>query len=660
MISQQARDFIELALEAINPPPSMSVSEYADLHRILPSDEAEGGQWRTDRTPYAREPMDCMTPSDPCRVAVWMAGSQIGKTEALILNCLAYWIDIAPGRIIHARPDEDDAADFSKQRLQPMIDLNPRLQAKVSDGKTDNTMLKDFPGGSLKLTGARAPAGLRSKPVPYVAGDEIDNWPASAGTEGDPLYLLMKRQSNYPDRKTGLVSTPLDDEDSRILEWFLRGDRCTYWLPCPHCDELFVLEWALFVIPQDENGKKLPEETHVVCPSNGCIVEDGDKEYMLPRGVWRPMDSLDPAERMAALRAVGLAGENGVDERVELSEATRRKDIRSFHMASFYSPVGWFSWADIGAEFLLAYKDPTKFKIFVNTVWAQTWKQADGKTVSKSRLYKRREIYEDELPRTIAFITAGVDVQHDRIELEIVGWGRGFESWSIDYVVIPGDPSGKEVWRDLDTVLRRRFAMQGGGALRIEATGVDSGHETHQVYKFTKKRTKRRIWAVKGANEDSKKELEVWPQEWNRSKLRGGSWSFKRVGTNRCKREIYTRLDIDEPGPGYCHFPEDRSQTWFAQLTAEKWISKLHKGRAYLQWHLPSGKQNEALDCRVYSYAAAVGLERAGRTIDGVLDKRERRDAQRKLDAEAAGVETTPRRQRLRSPDDDWIPERDW
>lgn len=661
MPSEQALAMVDSDLEAARPPPEYTVSAWSDRYRILPDDEAEPGPWRTDRTPYLREPMDCLTPSNPCRVVALMKGSQTGGTEGLILNAAGYWIHHAPGRMLLIRPDEDEARDFSVQRVKPMIRLTPELSKRCDAGEASNVMLMDFPGGSLKLAGARAPAGLRSKPVPYVLGDEIDNWPADSGGEGDPLTLATKRQTNFPNRKTSLVSTPVDDEDSRILEWWLRGDRCTFWLPCPQCDELFVLEWQGICIPEDEDGTKRPEQTHYVCPNNGCVVDNGDKAEMLPRGIWRPLADLTPLERMAALRVVGLASENGeVDERVD--DVTSEPHVRSFHLSSLYSPVGWLDWAQISRDFLLVRKDPVKLKTFVNTALGQTWKQSDGETVGSTPLYERRADW-GRLPHDrVAFLTAGVDVQADRLECEVVGWGRGFESWSVDYLVIPGDPTGRTVWEDLDAVLARKYPTSTGGTLRVEAACIDSGYEAKRVYEYVKKRWKRRVWAVKGRAE-TKDEHEIWPLTWNKSQDKAAR--FKLIGTKRAKRHVYTRLAATEPGPGYCHVPSERPLWWFQQLTAEKWQRKYHRGKAYREWHLPkdgpSKGRNEALDCRVYAYAAAHGLERSGRRIDEVLDRRTpEADEAVELDAGAVRPETKRRKRRVNKRRDSFVPRREW
>jgi len=649
-MSRQRERLRAALLDALRPPPRLTVSQWADRHRILPDDESEAGPWRTSRTPYLREPMDALTPDDPTRIVAMMKGSQTGGTEALCLNTAGYWIHHAPGRILMVRPDEDDARDFSAQRLQPMLDLTPELGQRVADGKTDNKLLKDFPGGSLKITGARAPAGLRSKPVPYVIGDEIDNWPESAGQEGDPLYLAMKRQTNYPDRKTALVSTPLDDDGSRIQTWWLKGDRCTYWVPCPDCDAFLVLEWAIFVIPELPDGTKDPDGVVAVCPHCGVEIPNEGKAAMLPRGVWRPLAELEGGERLAALRAVGLCGADGVDQRVETTP--RDSTVRSFHLSSLYSPVGWLSWAGIAHEFLDAAGDPTRLRGVVNTVLGQTWRQADGRTVSAPALYERREPFGEEIPRSVAFVTAGIDVQADRLEIEIVGWGSGFESWSLDYVTIAGDPTGREVWRDLDAVLRRTFALSGGGELRIEAACIDSGYEAHRVYEYAKPRWKRRVWAIKGRSEGDRVEAEIWPQHWAKTKRKAAQdVKIKLIGTKRAKRHVYERLDVADPGPGFCHVPEDRGLWWFQQLTSEKWTRKYHRGRAFRVWTLPadgpSRGRNEALDCRVYAYAAAIGLERSGRVIDEVLARRAARDSDRsRVDASPSPPQHRPRRDR--------------
>jgi phage terminase large subunit GpA-like protein len=646
----QLADLLDVGLEALRPPPTVTVSEWAEEKRILAEDEAEPGKWRNARTPYLVEIMDRLSPHDPTEEVVFMKGAQIGGTE-VGLNALGYWMDGAPGRILSVCPGEDEAADFSTQRVQPMIDQTPTLSSKIgaqrgSKKGTAKVYLKEFPGGSIKFAGSNAPAGLRSKPIRYLFGDEIDGWALDAGGEGDPMKLAEKRQGTYANRKRFYCSTPTVKQTSRIEPRFRSGDQRFYFVPCPGCGEFAVLSFGRtdrsivptdvpifrFEIPKDEAGRYQPADAHFVCQQNGCVVENHDKTAMLAGGQWR-----------------ATAPYNGWR--------------RSYHLSSFYSPVGWLSWARIAEEWIDAQGDPVKLKVLVNTVFGETWNLDDGDTLDEDALFASlREPFAEHVDNKVGIITAGVDIQGDRIELEFVGWGLAYESWSLDYIVIPGDPDHADIWNDLDRVLKRTFTNDHGDRLRIEAVAVDSGHKTTEVYNFVKTRWKRCVWAIKGQpNDTTGKERPIWPIEWSQSKkAKVVNAKFKMVGVDTAKQHVYGRLArCVEPGPGFSHVPHDRPKWWFKQLTAERVVTKHTKaGVKYFVWELDAGARNEALDCRVYAYSALKGLESLGRTVEAVLVERDAKRPlrrQRELDAKRAGADA--RRQTAERVD--FIPRRD-
>jgi phage terminase large subunit GpA-like protein len=641
-------DLLGFAAEAARPPPRLTVSEWAEAHRSLPDDEPEPGPWRNARTPYLVEIMNALGSYDPAEEVVLMKGCQLGGTET-ILNAIGYWIEHAPGRIMAVQINDDNARDFSRQRITPLIDLNPVLSERVKGG-ADNVLLKEFPGGSLRTCGANAPANLRSKPCRYVVGDEIDGWTEDSGGEGDPLYLLEKRQGNFADAKRLLVSTPNVKQTSRIEKRWLAGSRETLHVPCPDCGELHLLEWANFIIPKDEEGAYLPDEAAMSCPHCGSVFENEAKAEMLRLAVWRRYEDLDEPGKAAVRRAVRVSSKQCRD-----TPQTRWR--RSFHLSSLYSPVGWLDWAKVAEEWIRCKDDPIELKAFLNQVLGQSWDQEDGESVDENELYNRREHW-DEVPEGVLIVTAGGDLQIDRAEIEIVGWGVGHESWSLDYVTVLGDPTSADLWRDVDAVLKRKFAIEDGRTLTIEASCVDSSFEADAVYTFCKPRWRRHVWAVKGASDEARVKREIWPSEWNKSKRRDGK--FKLIGTSRAKSHVYTRLSKPSPGPGYCHFPHDRRLEWFEQLTVERRVIKYRHGFRIIQWHKPKHRSNEALDCRVYAYAALHGLAKLNRTLEDAQKAKERRAVERGLDSDRAHVQdpTVKRRKRRREWFDDKT--RDW
>lgn len=613
-----AREWLLARLyEALAPPARISVSEHATKFRILPDDEAEPGNWKNERTPYLIEIMDRLGPYDDCRELVLMKGAQLGGTEA-ILNALLYWIEHAPGRILCILPGEDEAKTFSRERLQKMIDNTPALQNLLAPKKRtgagrprgDSVFHKEFPGGSLKLTGSNAPAGLRSKPARYILGDEVDGWAFDSGGEGCPLLIAEKRLGTFPGRKAVYVSTPGNDP-SRIERRFLAGDQRLYHVPCPDCGKFFLLEFSEFVIPEID-GVKVPSESYMRCPNCKAQIDEWHKEKMLAGGEWRPQRPY-----------------NGFR--------------RSYRLPAWYSPLGWLSWGQIADDWLRAQDNPLELKVTINTVFAETYRGERGDTLDESELMATREDWGVRAPARILVVTAGIDVQGDRLAVEIVGWARGYESWSLDYLEIPGDPLGEQIWNDLDVVLKSRFELDDGSTISISAKGIDNSYEPDRVFAYTKRRKRQKVWPLRGATDEARVKREVWPLDWRKSKKRGASGRFKLVGTSTAKRHIYNWLAKpgDEPGPGRCHFPIDRPLPYFQELTAERLITKWRKGFRWVEWEKDPSQPNEALDCRVYGYAVLIGMERAGfsweeaqirreqllRRLDGAGDDRQDREA---------------------------------
>lgn len=576
------------------PPPDLKVSEWADRYRILsPETSAEPGQWRTDRVPYMREIMDAF--NDPAvREIVVEKGTQVAYTEAL-LNIIGYCIDVEPCPILWLLPDQKAVEEISKNRLTPMLRDTPCLQGKVkpprSRDSANTIAAKQFPGGRLNLVGSHAPSDLASRPIRIVVEDENDRFAISAGVEGDPSSLVAKRQAWFHNRKTIKGSSPTVKGRSKIDRDYQASDKRQCWVPCPHCGERQVLRWSNVKWDKikDAAGKTVehrPDTAAYQCEHCGVLWDDADRWIAIRRPEWR-----------ATAPFRGIAG---------------------FHLPQFYSPV--VTLAGMVTEFLTAYgrlpgthPDVTKQIAFVNTVLAETWEE-QGESVDASLLTNRGEQYGPfDLPDGVLFATAGVDVQANRLELQVLGWGFGEECWAARYVVIDGDPAQGLVWADLDRLLLEPLQTVSGRVVRIRATAIDTGgHHGNQVHQFCRKRMARRVHAIKGANGPRV----IWPQQASRTKVAG---QFVRViGVDTAKDAIYGRLKIrpraeGEPAPGYVHFPvpgEDGSfgPEYFSQLTAEQAVTRYQLGKPYRVWDLPAGKRNEALDTFVYALAARLSL----------------------------------------------------
>jgi phage terminase large subunit GpA-like protein len=573
--------YLEAAIAGLRPDPLLSVSEWADEHRILSSRaSAEPGIWRTARTPYLREIMDCLSPAVRWERIVFMKGAQIGATEAGN-NWIGYVIHKCPGPMMAVQPTTDMAKRLSKQRIDPLIEDSPELRARVSDPRArdaGNTMLaKEFPGGILVMTGANSAVGLRSMPVRFLFLDEVDGYPSDIDGEGDPVNLAIARTRTFPRRKIFIPSTPSLRGVSRIESLFEESDQRYYLLPCPHC-----MDSQPLLFEQMRWAKGKPRNAKYHCRACGKVIEEHAKTWMLERGAWKPSTAGD--ERTAG-----------------------------FHLSSLYSPLGWYSWADAAEQYEKAGRSATSLQVFWNTVLGLPWAEA-GETPEAHRLYERRESYPiGRVPVGAGALTAGVDVQARRLEVEILAWGPHRESWSIDYRVFEGDTSQPDVWKHLTALLDEWFPCQTGGKLQIMKIAVDSGFNTMAVYNWARLVNSSRVMVVKGESRatallGSSSAIEVGPQG---QRVRFGIRLWP-VNTGIAKEELYRWLRLPAPQieageaypPGYCHFPE-YALMFFEQLCAEKLMTRVVHGYQKRYWQQIQ-ERNEALDCRIYARAAAL------------------------------------------------------
>ncbi len=582
---------------ACAPPPRLTVSQWADEYRYLsPESSSEPGKWSTSRVEPARGVMDAFTDPRVERVTA-MVCTQVLKTESLN-NVVGFHIAQDPAPILALQPTIAMAEAWSKDRLAPMLRDTPALKGRVGDPRakdSENTILhKTFAGGHITIAGANSPASLASRPIRIVLCDEVDRYPPSAGTEGDPVSLAVERTSTFWNRKIGLFSTPTVKGKSRIEASFLESDQRRFFVPCAHCGEARPLKWAQV---RWQEGK--PETAAYYCECCGSAWSEGQRLRAIRRGRWRQTaeficcgDKQTPSKWDADGRSLCRV----------CARPSPFGGHAGFHLNKLASP--WTTIPKIVAQFLEAKNFPDRLKVWVNTTLAETWEDA-GESVEAGGLFERREDYEAEpLPPGVLLVTAGVDIQDDRAEIEYLGHGLEEETWSLDYLRLYGDPTSRQFWEAIDEALARRFTHPSGRSLAIEAACVDSGgHHTQAVYDFCRPRAGRRVWAIKGAAGARP----IWPEKATKN-------AAKRVnvfilGVDTAKDLIYKRLTIAEPGPGYCHFPKRYGESYFDGLTAEKAVTKYRNGFPYRVWEKPAGGRNEPLDCRVYALAARLSLK---------------------------------------------------
>lgn len=606
------------AMSVLRPPPKLTVAEWADAKRRLsPESSAEPGQWHTDRAEYQRGMMEAG--SDPRVESIAIKTSaRVGKTETLN-NILGYYIDQDPAPIMMVQPTVDDGQKWSKDQFAPMVRDCPVLAAKVAPDKVRNSsstiLHKSFVGGYLTVVGSNAPTGLRRSTIRILLMDEIDAYPPSAGVEGDPIALARKRTVTFWNRKIIMTSTPTIEGLSRIDIAFSESDQRYFFVPCPNCNHFQILIFG----PSSQLANR----------ATGLLKFD---EAAASWAFYECENCRQPIEERSKLKIV-RAGK-------WIPTYPERIRTAGFAINELYSPFS--SWIQIARDFLEAKQRREMLKVFINTSLGETFRETESYQYSGETLLSRREMYE-KVPPGVIFLTAGVDVQDDRLEAYVEGWGIGEENWTIDHYTAYGSPARPETWRLLDDFLGKSYEHENGYIAKpgrlggLIAVGIDTGgHFTRDVYAYVSRRKGSRVFAIKGLGGFGKPFLKV-------SKSKKVAVQLVLVGTDAGKQLIMDRLQIDKPGPGYLHFNMKNDESYFDQLTSERKTVKRIKGYPSIVWELIAGRRNEALDAKVYSLAAFT-------LLGANMEKLAKRFAE-KMEAYLKTKETTPAEQP--TPDDE-------
>jgi phage terminase large subunit GpA-like protein len=588
--------------EGLIPDPLLSVSEWADRHRMLSSKaSSEPGRWRTSRTPYLREIMDCLSPTSAVERVVFMKAAQLGATECG--SCwIGYVIHHAPGPMMAVWPTVEMAKRNSKQRIDPLIEESPILRELIAPARSrdaGNTILaKEFRGGVLVMTGANSAVGLRSMPVRYLFLDEVDGYPPDVDGEGSAVALAEARTRTFARRKIFIVSTPTIAGASTIEREYEASDQRRYFVPCPHCGHRQWLRFEQLRWERGEDGN-FPDTAAYVCESCEVPIPEHHKTWMLEHGEWRST----------------VEGEDASNGRTA-----------GFHLSSLYSPIGWRSWREIAAAWESAISKESgsaaAIKTFKNTELGETWVE-EGEAPDWQRLLERREDYRiGSIPEGGLLLTGGADVQKDRIEASIWAFGRGKEAWLVEHRILMGDTARAEVWLALGRVLNESWTHASGAAIPLVRFALDTGFATQEAYAFVRAVRDSRVMAVKGVARGSA--LVGTPSAVDATtggkKLRRGIKLFAVAG-GIAKLEFYNNLrksaDVAEDGvtpvypAGYVHLPKVDAE-FIQQLCAEQLVTRRNRnGFAIREWQ-KMRERNEALDCYVYARAAAAasGLDR--------------------------------------------------
>lgn len=558
----------------IVPPERLPVADWLDKHRVIgrgyPSPFP--GPWRTERTPYLREPLNDFAAPE-VETLVLLFSSQVGKSELLLGTLLyAYGVDPGPGMLV--LPTLELAESVSTDRLAPaltscaVLSVGTQRQAARS---TDNAIRhKRINGLPLTVAGSNSSASLASRPVQNIWGDEIDKWAAQT-EEGDPLALAIQRTAAFRRRKIVLASTPTVKGASRIEDWYERSDQRKLFAPCPRCGAAFVVEWHHV---RWESGD--PATAHLEhSQPEGCggRIEDYERKAMFEAAEWRA--------------TAPFAG------------------IRGYRTWAVVSP--WLRLSEIVAGFLAKKDRPETLRQWVNEIRGESW-EPPSERVETASLLLRREQYSAEVPAGAMVLTAGVDTQDNRLEALVVGWGPDEESWVIARETFFGDPARPEVWDELDReLLKRKWSREAGGVTVIQYTLVDSGYAAASVYSAVAPRQPGRVFASKGSDGGVQGQLVAVKD----LQTKAGTIRIHHLDASQLKKLVYGNLrqQTTEDGrvpPGFCHFPHSVGDGFFTELTAEHQITERNKyGVATKKWALRPGiRRNESLDCFAMALAA--------------------------------------------------------
>jgi phage terminase large subunit GpA-like protein len=572
-------------LDGLRPPEKLTITEWADRYLVLPSkSSALPGQYSSDKTPWIKEIMNYCSPSSSFQKIIIKKGVQLAFTQAAY-NMAFYHMDVDPCPIMYVLPNEKTCKEHSTTRFDPTVEVTERLKDKVGakrDRDGGNTkMTKDFKGGVFYYASANIADDLRSKPIRIIVMDEVSTWSKDINGEGSPVKLAEKRTSTFPNKKILMISSPTVEEECIISDEYEKTDKRKWMVPCPHCGSYQSLEFEQL---RWEKGNY--EKVTYECKDCNEQIQERYKTKMLANGKFV---ATDPSK--ASKRKVGI------------------------HMNSLYSPLGWYSWKEIAEEWDEAQNDMPLLKTFTNTVLGETWKENSEKP-DEQRLWERREHYAmNKPPKEVVMITAGVDIQKDRIEVVLTGWAKDKQNYCIDYRVLPGDTATIEVWNKLYKVVNEKFIREDGAELPIRMTAVDIGYNTQYVYNFCKRFDETRVIPVDGNDKLNMVYSAPRNVDLTQSGKKIGKVRVYKVGVSLIKSELYgwLRMDRNEDSsfPAcYCHYPQF-DLFFFKSLTAEKLQTKTVKGYAKSEW-IKSFARNEVLDCSVYARAAAsvAGLDR--------------------------------------------------
>ena len=549
------------SMAMLTPPPRLALSEWIEGHLHLPED-VSSMPGRVRLWPYQHGIADAIGNPEVERVTV-VKPVRVGFTS-LLTGALASFVANDPSPVLVLLPTAADCRDYMVSDIEPIFAATPTVRSLLAADMGDedrNTLLsRRFPGGTLKIVAAKAPRNLRRHNVRILMIDEADAM--ETGAEGSPIKLAERRTLSFSNRKIILGSTPILEETSHVLRAYADSDQRVFEVPCASCGAFHEINWQHI---EWEEGR--PETAAYRCPSCQDLIEERYKPGMVEQGRWRAMRP----------EVKGHAG---------------------FRLNALVSGLSNASWGKLAAEFVVAKDDPAQLQTFVNTLLAQGWRETTD-DLDETALQSRCEPFDlNRIPPEVLALTAGVDVQDDRLEITVAGWGREQDMLILGHQIIWGSPDDDGTWRQLEDLLQQRFKHPHGGSLKIDAAAVDSGDGdwTDRVYGYCFPRLARRVMAIKGVH-GSRPVLQM-----SQGKVKGGRLFL--VGVDGVKTLLMSRLARGQS----IRFSESLEPVWFEQLASERKVLRYSRGQPVRRFERKPGARAEALDCVVYAYAARQGV----------------------------------------------------
>lgn len=575
------------------PPPTLSGAEWAETYRFLSSESsAISGRWSNEQVPYLVDILNAAT-NPKVKEIIFQAGSQCAKSE-LILNVIGRAIHIDPSPILVVQPNDDLAEAFSKQRVAPMISDTPVLKSRVSEVKSRNSSntiySKSFPNGFLSIVTANSPTALAMRACRYALLDEVDRFPRSSGSEGDPIKLVTARQTTFEhNKKLIAVSTPLTQTTSRIVRLLKAptSKKFLHVLQCEKCKEWFELSMAMLIIPDKE-----PKNAYFKCAC-GHTIREVDRIRMIKKSKWI---CLDP----------------------------EKEDYRHGYELSGLHTL-FRSTQTVVKNYLEDRLSTESLQVFTNTILGKPFEDRGEGSVEVSTLLMRKEQYKAEAPKGVLCITGAIDLGKGRADIEFIGWGEGRESWCLGYYKIFGEHESLDFWRRIEEFLHKKFTHELGFQMGVDGITIDSGFSTQEVYNFVHTVKCPRLYAIKGKS-GTGRAIVSSPTHYRIGRDERGIRLFT-VGVDEGKTFSYECLSILDPEkPGFCHFPnyESYNDSYFEALTCERVKISYRFGVPYKEWIRPKGRDNEPLDLRVYNLAALGILNPSWDGLKRRIEKMER------------------------------------